>query len=177
MFVVLILYRSVSNVCDGSVGGKAAAGFMERCISYIGENAADCVKTNAFMVLSKEAVIKLISSDYVRFDVIAHFSYNSSELQLYLEEEDVWRAVLNWAKYQAGVTQPTAHWTEEERARVCQHLGTVIGHVRLLLIGWYDTLCYQNKDDWGGGVENLTSNRFLVSLRFGLEITNDSITI
>lgn len=47
----------------------------------------------------------------------------------------MWRAVLNWAKYQAGVTQPTAHWTEEERARVCQHLATVINHVRLLLIG------------------------------------------
>lgn len=47
----------------------------------------------------------------------------------------MWRAVLNWAKYQAGVTQPTAHWTEEERVRVCQHLSTVINHVRLLLIG------------------------------------------
>lgn len=56
-------------------------------------------------------------------------------LQLALEEEDVWRAVLNWAKYQAGVTQPTAHWAEEERVRVCQHLAGVINHVRLLLIG------------------------------------------
>lgn len=55
--------------------------------------------------------------------------------QLALEEEDVWRAVLNWAKYQAGVTQPTAHWAEEERVRVCQHLTGVINHVRLLLIG------------------------------------------
>lgn len=62
-------------------------------------------------------------------------SFISILSQLYLEEEDVWRAVLNWAKYQAGVTQPTAHWTEEERARVCQHLATVINHVRLLLIG------------------------------------------
>lgn len=61
--------------------------------------------------------------------------------QLCLEEEDVWRAVLNWAKYQAGVTQPTAHWTEEERARVCQHLSYVINHVRLLLIGKYFYLC------------------------------------
>jgi hypothetical protein len=55
--------------------------------------------------------------------------------QLALEEEDVWRAVLSWAKYQAGVTQPTAHWAEEERVRVCQHLTGVINHVRLLLIG------------------------------------------
>lgn len=51
-----------------------------------------------------------------------------------MEEEDVWRCVLAWAKHQAGVTQPTAHWTEEERARVCQHLSGVMGHVRLLLI-------------------------------------------
>ncbi|KAF4527476.1 hypothetical protein B566_EDAN014114 [Ephemera danica] len=53
---------------------------------------------------------------------------------LAVEEEEVWRAVLAWAKHQAGVTQPTAHWAEEERARVCQHLAGVIGHVRLLLI-------------------------------------------
>ncbi|KAJ3661928.1 hypothetical protein Zmor_006301 [Zophobas morio] len=102
---------------DGTDRGKAAAGFVERCVSYIGENAAECVKTNSFLSLSKEAVLKLISSDY-----------------LCLEEEDVWRAILNWAKYQAGVTQPTAHWTEEERVRVCQHLSHVINHVRLLLI-------------------------------------------
>lgn len=40
--------------------------------------------------------------------------------QLAMEEEDVWRSVLAWAKHQAGVTQPTAHWTEEERARITQ---------------------------------------------------------
>lgn len=59
---------------------------------------------------------------------------NNNLLQFCLEEEEVWRCVLAWAKYQAGVTQPTAHWTEEERARVCQHLSGVMGHVRLLLI-------------------------------------------
>ncbi|KRJ97318.1 uncharacterized protein LOC6526889 isoform X2 [Drosophila yakuba] len=90
---------------------------MERCIIYIGENANECVKTNAFLTLTKDAIIKIISSDY-----------------FCLEEEEVWRCVLSWAKYQAGVTQPTAHWTEEERARVCQHLSGVMGHVRLLLI-------------------------------------------
>lgn len=67
----------------------------------------------------------------LKIDLRANFS------QLALEEEDVWRAVLNWAKYQTGVTQPTAHWTEEERVRVCQQLTGVINHVRLLLIGRY----------------------------------------
>lgn len=43
----------------------------------------DTVKTPAFCNLPKDALVKLISSDY-----------------LGLEEEDVWRAVLNWAKYQ-----------------------------------------------------------------------------
>lgn len=116
------------EIQDRSAGGKAAAGFVERCISYIGENASDCVRTNAFLSLPKDAVIKLISSDF-----------------LCLEEEDVWRAVLNWAKYQAGVTQPTAHWTEEEKARVCHHLSTVINHVRLLLIGKRIPLAQVNK--------------------------------
>ncbi|XP_011066219.1 PREDICTED: uncharacterized protein LOC105153173 isoform X1 [Acromyrmex echinatior] len=99
-------------------GGKAAcSSFIEKCFTFIGENAMDTVKTTAFCNLPKDALVKLISSDY-----------------LGLEEEDVWRAVLNWAKYQAGVTQPTQHWTEEERIRVCQHLSGVINHVRLLLI-------------------------------------------
>ncbi|XP_012229834.1 uncharacterized protein [Linepithema humile] len=99
-------------------GGKAAcSSFIEKCFAFIGENAMDTVKTTAFCNLPKDALVKLISSDYLN-----------------LEEEDVWRAVLNWAKYQAGVTQPTQHWTEEERVRVCQHLSGVINHVRLLLI-------------------------------------------
>lgn len=46
-------------------GGKSAASFMERCIAFIGDNAGDCVKTNAFLNLPKEALIKLISSDFV----------------------------------------------------------------------------------------------------------------
>jgi len=47
-------------------GAKCAASFMERCIIYIGENANECVKTNAFLTLTKDAIIKIISSDYVR---------------------------------------------------------------------------------------------------------------
>ena len=43
----------------------------------------DTAKTPAFCNLKKDALIKLISSD-----------------NLGLDEEDVWRAVLNWAKYQ-----------------------------------------------------------------------------
>lgn len=98
-------------------GKGACSSFIERCFTYIGENAVETVKTNGFFNLPEEAVVKLISSDY-----------------FCLEEEDVWRAVLNWAKYQAGVTQPTQHWTEEERARVRQHLSEVIKYVRHLLI-------------------------------------------
>lgn len=65
-------------------GGKAAcSSFIEKCFAFIGENAMDTVKTTAFCNLPKDALVKLISSDY-----------------LGLEEEDVWRAVLNWAKYQ-----------------------------------------------------------------------------
>lgn len=49
----------------------------------------DTVKTTAFCNLPKDALVKLISSDY-----------------LGLEEEDVWRAVLNWAKYQVHLFYP-----------------------------------------------------------------------
>lgn len=42
--------------------------------------------------------------------------------------------MLLWAKHQAGVTQITTLWSEDERIRVCQFLSGVINHVRLLLI-------------------------------------------
>lgn len=54
--------------------------------------------------------------------------------QLCLEEENVFRAVLEWSKNQAGVTQPLAHWNDEERQRVCKYLSPIIHHVRILLI-------------------------------------------
>uniref|UniRef100_A0A182SMJ1 Probable small nuclear ribonucleoprotein E n=1 Tax=Anopheles maculatus TaxID=74869 RepID=A0A182SMJ1_9DIPT len=105
------------NIKKQTRRAKCAASFLEKCITYIAENASECVKTNAFLNLTKEGLIQVISYD-----------------NLGLEEEDVWRCVLAWAKNQAGVTQPTAHWTEEERQRVCQYLAPVISHVRLFLI-------------------------------------------
>jgi TLD len=41
---------------------------------------------------------------------------------------------LEWSKHQAGVTQPVAHWNDEERQRVCKYLSPIIIHVRILLI-------------------------------------------
>lgn len=46
-------------------GGKGSKSFVDRCVSFIGDNAAKCVKTNAFLNLPKESLIKLISSDCV----------------------------------------------------------------------------------------------------------------
>lgn len=54
---------------------------MERCITFIGDNAADCVKTNAFLNLPKEALIKLISSDFVSTQsVVFRYSHESSQV-------------------------------------------------------------------------------------------------
>lgn len=46
-------------------GGKGTKSFVDRCISYVGENAIECVKTNSFLNLPKDALVKLISSDCV----------------------------------------------------------------------------------------------------------------
>lgn len=51
-----------------------------------------------------------------------------------MEEEHVFRAVFEWSKHQAGVTQPLAHWNDEERQRVCIYLSPIIIHVRILQI-------------------------------------------
>lgn len=64
------------------IGGKCADSFVDRCIAYIGEHANECVKlnshdskSNGFLNLSKEAIIKIISSDFVsyKFTYPGHF--------------------------------------------------------------------------------------------------------
>lgn len=111
----------------------------------------ECVKTSSFLSLPKEGIIKLISSDYVNqfLRLIPPFAreniiFVSILLQFCLEEEDVWRCVLAWAKHKAGVAAMTGRWTEEERTRICQHLAGVINHVRLLLIGAWIIFGYDN---------------------------------
>ncbi|CAB3990924.1 Hypothetical predicted protein, partial [Paramuricea clavata] len=51
-----------------------------------------------------------------------------------LDEEDVWRAVFRWSKYQAKVELPVEDWTDYEHENVCKYLSDVIGYVRLLLV-------------------------------------------
>lgn len=91
---------------------------IDKCINYIGENANDCIKTPNFLNLPAETITRLISSD-----------------QFCLEEEEVWRCVLRWAQYKAGVETHVSRWSEEERKKVSKFLNPVISHVRLLLIG------------------------------------------
>lgn len=62
---------SLNNFSLGFLGAKCTASFLERCITYIGEHATECVKTNSFLNLSKDAIIKLISSDYVSIQYTA----------------------------------------------------------------------------------------------------------
>lgn len=51
-------------------GSKGSRSFVDRCVAYIGENALECMQTSSFLNLSREALIRLISSDNVRLRVI-----------------------------------------------------------------------------------------------------------
>lgn len=70
----VIATMSVDNACcfltnaldiQEKVGGKCTDSFVDRCIAFIGENASECTKTNGFLKLSKDAIVKIISSDFV----------------------------------------------------------------------------------------------------------------
>lgn len=72
----VIATMSVDNACcfltnaleiQEKVGGKCTDSFVDRCIAFIGENASECTKTSGFLKLSKEAIVKIISSDFVSF--------------------------------------------------------------------------------------------------------------
>ncbi|XP_028392962.1 kelch repeat and BTB domain-containing protein 12-like isoform X2 [Dendronephthya gigantea] len=115
---------SIENCCEfylGSIHMGIESSIDSELVkisqSFIEENASEVVQTQGFRGLSKDALIQLLTSD--KFD---------------LEEEDVWRAVLTWAKHQANVETPLEDCTEYEREDVCKYLKQVINYVRLLLV-------------------------------------------
>ncbi|XP_003738143.1 uncharacterized protein LOC100898299 [Galendromus occidentalis] len=113
-----VFLKSALQVGDRSEKFKDEnAVYIDKCTTFICENAAECLKTPAFLQLPKNAVILLVSSDY-----------------LCMNEDDVWRAVLNWAKHQAKVSSEAEKWTDQERKSVGDCLEGVINHVRILLI-------------------------------------------
>lgn len=80
----VIATMSVDNACcfltnaleiQEKVGGKCTDSFVDRCIAFIGENASECTKTNGFLKLSKDAIVKIISSDFVStfMDALGYF--------------------------------------------------------------------------------------------------------
>lgn len=91
----VIATMSVGNACtfltsameiQEKIGGKCADSFVDRCIAYIGEHSLACVKSNGFLNLSQDAIVKIISSDFVSSD----FFKSDIELILFIRS-CVWK--------------------------------------------------------------------------------------
>ncbi|CAG7724587.1 unnamed protein product [Allacma fusca] len=98
-------------------GKKYMDGILDRCISFVGENASEVLQSSGFLTISQNCLAALVNAD-----------------NLCLEEEEVWRCVLRWAQYQANVETHVSCWSESEKLKVAKYLTPVISHVRLLLI-------------------------------------------
>ena len=72
---------------------SSGSSFVERCVHFIGDNANECFQTTGFLRLSKDALIRLVSSDH-----------------LALEEVEIWRAVLTWARHQVNFVDIYTHY-------------------------------------------------------------------
>eukprot|EP00118_Oscarella_pearsei_P017545 m.174450 g.174450 ORF g.174450 m.174450 type:complete len:490 (+) comp39113_c0_seq1:235-1704(+) len=89
----------------------------EECLQFVLENAEDVVAKREFLDVSSSVMMQLVSND-----------------QFALEEEEVWRCVLRWAKHKAGVGAPVKKWTETNRENIRKRLTGIINHVRLTQI-------------------------------------------
>ncbi len=83
---------------------SSGSSFVERCVHFIGDNASECFQTTGFLRLSKDALIRLVSSDH-----------------LALEEVEIWRAVLTWARHQVIFQDIYFHY------RLTNHLYSLSG--------------------------------------------------
>ena len=52
-------------------------------------------------------------------------------VQLPVQEEEVWHAVVQWGQHRAGVRQTMLLWTEEHRQALQEALEGVLKHIRL----------------------------------------------
>ncbi|KAM7440204.1 hypothetical protein ABFA07_010517 [Porites harrisoni] len=98
-------------------GAGGMSSLVNKCIGFMEENAEDVIHTEGFLQLPKAAMIRLVSSD-----------------QFAVSEEELWRAVLSWAKRSSGVSKPTNQWTEKDNDKIRETLSGVIEHIKLLLI-------------------------------------------
>ncbi|OTF81296.1 hypothetical protein BLA29_006160 [Euroglyphus maynei] len=54
--------------------------------------------------------------------------------QFSLDEADVFRSIIEWAKHQTGINKLVEHWNDDDRKRIQNQLSGVINHIRILLI-------------------------------------------
>lgn len=89
------------------------------CQSFIEQRAEACIYTEGWLELPKEVLHRIIQSE-----------------NLCLEEEDVWRSVLNWGKFRAGIPleKPISNWTMQEKNFVKEALQGLLEHIKFLLI-------------------------------------------
>ncbi|XP_029179236.2 uncharacterized protein LOC114977880 [Acropora millepora] len=98
-------------------GSEGVSSLVDKCIAFMEENAEEIVKTEGFLLLPKSSIIRLVSSN-----------------QFAVSEEELWRAVLSWAKRKCHVNKPINQWTEEDNSKIREALSGVIEHIKLLLI-------------------------------------------
>ncbi|KAH7645441.1 hypothetical protein HUG17_0979 [Dermatophagoides farinae] len=75
---------------------------IDLCMQFINQTANECVKTESFRNISKETMIHLLRSD-----------------QFSLDEADVFRCTIEWAKHQTGIHKLVEHWNEDDRKLKC----------------------------------------------------------
>ena len=91
---------------------------VKQIFTFIKDNLAQLRERKLIKTMSKPALIRLIRSR-----------------SLSLDENEVWRLAVDWAKLQTGL-EDLQHapklWTEEQRSRVRQALDGVVQHIRIL---------------------------------------------
>eukprot|EP00118_Oscarella_pearsei_P017547 m.174513 g.174513 ORF g.174513 m.174513 type:complete len:273 (+) comp39113_c0_seq26:235-1053(+) len=91
----------------------------EECLQFVLENAEDVVAKREFLDVSSSVMMQLVNSDQVD---IHPFRLKEDvctlSVSFALEEDEVWRCVLWWAKHQAGVGTPVKKWTETDRKNI-----------------------------------------------------------
>ena len=105
--------------------------FVSACYDFIESHAESCANSDGWLELPKHALVRLISSDNVIPQLSnpgLHHSYSDHCLLLFLwyqfalEEEQVWRAVLSWAKFNSGIAgdKHARQWSSQEKSLMAE---------------------------------------------------------
>ena len=103
------------------------------CLQFAVKHNSDILSSDAFLELSQEVMIVLVSAKVRPYTIIVLvINKNIHNIKLRVSTEEILKALLRWARYKVGTSKLLqSDWTEDEREHVREYIDEVVKHIHV----------------------------------------------